>query len=51
MRDRIIERVSPYGGEIIQTSLDTEQEGRRCARPFFFFFFFFFLLSATAATT
>ncbi len=26
VRDRIIERVSPYGGEIIQTSLDTEQE-------------------------
>jgi len=24
--DRIIERVSPYGGDVVQTSLDTEQE-------------------------
>jgi len=27
-RDKVIERVSPYGGEIIQTSLDDEDEAR-----------------------
>jgi uncharacterized membrane protein len=27
-RDKLIERVRPYGGEIIQTSLDQEQEER-----------------------
>jgi uncharacterized membrane protein len=26
--DRVLERVKPYGGEVIQTSLDTEQEER-----------------------
>jgi uncharacterized membrane protein len=26
VRDRVIERVSPYGGEVIQTSLSTEAE-------------------------
>jgi uncharacterized membrane protein len=26
--DRVLERVKPYGGEVIQTSLDTEQEDR-----------------------
>jgi uncharacterized membrane protein len=25
-RDKVIDRVKPYGGEVIQTSLDTEQE-------------------------
>ena len=27
-RDKLIERVSPYGGEVIQTSLDSEDEER-----------------------
>jgi len=27
-RDKLIERVSPYGGDVIQTSLDTEDEER-----------------------
>jgi uncharacterized membrane protein len=26
--DRVLDRVKPYGGEVIQTSLDTEQEER-----------------------
>jgi uncharacterized membrane protein len=26
--ERVLERVKPYGGEVIQTSLDTEQEDR-----------------------
>jgi uncharacterized membrane protein len=26
--DRVVDRVKPYGGEVIQTSLDTEQEER-----------------------
>ena len=26
--DRVLERIRPYGGEVIQTSLDTEQEER-----------------------
>jgi len=27
-RDKLVERVSPYGGEVIQTSLDSEDEER-----------------------
>jgi uncharacterized membrane protein len=26
--ERVLERVRPFGGEVIQTSLDTEQEER-----------------------
>jgi uncharacterized membrane protein len=27
-RDKLVERISPYGGEILQTSLDEEDEER-----------------------